>query len=293
MNDLTNCEIEPLRQDGEFALARVARPNGLPSCLLVSPVMEQPVPSSLAKLENAFALRDELDASWAARPVELVKFRGRLALVIEYPDGEFLDKKIDGPLAVPDFLRLAISIASSLGGLHGKGLVHKDVKPANLIANARTGEAWLTGFSLATRLSRHRQSAETLEIIAGTLPYMAPEQTGRMNRSIDSRSDLYSLGVSFYEMLVGALPFTARDPMEWVHCHMARLPVAPSLRRNEIPDPLSAIILKLLAKVPEERYQTAAGVEADLRRCLSALEAHGRIESFSLGACDEIGRAHV
>jgi predicted ATPase/signal transduction histidine kinase/GAF domain-containing protein len=286
MNDLTNCEIEPLRQDGEFALARVARPNGLPSCLLVSPVMEQPVPSSLAKLENAFALRDELDASWAARPVELVKFRGRLALVIEYPDGEFLDKKIDGPLAVPDFLRLAISIASSLGGLHGKGLVHKDVKPANLIANARTGEAWLTGFSLATRLSRHRQSAETLEIIAGTLPYMAPEQTGRMNRSIDSRSDLYSLGVSFYEMLVGALPFTARDPMEWVHCHMARLPVAPSLRRNEIPDPLSAIILKLLAKVPEERYQTAAGVEADLRRCLSALEAHGRIESFSLGACD-------
>src|SRR5580704_12117077 len=248
--------------------------------------MEQPVPSSLAKLENAFALRDELDASWAARPVELVKFRGRLTLVIEYPDGEFLDKKIDGPLAVPDFLRLAISIASSLGGLHGKGLVHKDVKPANLIANARTGEAWLTGFSLATRLSRHRQSAETLEIIAGTLPYMAPEQTGRMNRSIDSRSDLCSLGVSFYEMRVGALPFTARDPMEWVHCHMARPPVAPSLRRNEIPDPLSAIILKLLAKVPEERYQTAAGVEADLRRCLSALEARGRIESFPLGAGD-------
>jgi hypothetical protein len=178
MNDLTNYEIEPLRQDGEFALARVARPNGLPSCLLVSPVVEQPVPSSLAKLENAFALRDDLDASWAARPVELVKFRGRLALVIEDPDGEFLDKKIDGPLAVPDFLRLAISIASSLGGLHGKGLVHKDVKPANLIANARTGEAWLTGFSLATRLPRHRQSAETPEIIAGTLPYMAPEQTG-------------------------------------------------------------------------------------------------------------------
>jgi predicted ATPase len=286
MNDLTNCELEPIRQDGEFALARVARPNGLPSCLLVSPVLEQPAPASIAKLENAFALRDELEASWAARPVELVRFRGRLALAMEDPDGDFLDRKSDGPPGVPDFLRLAISIASSLGGLHGKGLVHKDVKPANLIANARTGEAWLTGFSLATRLPRHRQSADTPEIIAGTLAYMAPEQTGRMNRSIDSRSDLYSLGVSFYEMLVGALPFTAGDPMEWVHCHVARLPVAPSLRRSEIPEPLSAIILKLLAKASEERYQTAAGLEADLRRCLAALEAHRRIESFSLGARD-------
>jgi hypothetical protein len=152
MNDLTNCELEPLRQDGEFALARVARRDGVAAGFLVAPVLEQPAPASLAKLENAFALRGELDAAWAARPVELVKFRGRLALVMEDPDGEFLDGKIDEPLAVPDFLRLAISIAASLGGLHGRGLVHKDVKPANLIANARTGEAWLTGFSLATRL---------------------------------------------------------------------------------------------------------------------------------------------
>jgi serine/threonine protein kinase len=293
MNDLINCEIEPLRQDGEFALARLARPNGLPSCLLISPVLGQPVSSSLAKLENAFALRDELEASWAARPVEMVRFRDRLALLIEDPDGEFLDKKIDKPLPVPDFLRLAISIASSLGGFHGKGLVHKDVKPANLIANASTGEAWLTGFSLATRLPRHRQSAQMPEIIAGTLPYMAPEQTGRMNRSIDSRSDLYSLGVTFYEMLVGALPFTASDPLEWVHCHVARLPVAPDLRRSEIPGTLSEIVLKLLAKVPEERYQTAAGVEADLRRCLSALEAHRRIEPFAPGAHDAPDRLIV
>jgi serine/threonine protein kinase len=286
MNDLTNCEIEPLRQDGEFAVARVAGPNGLPSRLIVSPVREQPAPSSVAKLENAFALRDELDTAWAARPVELVKFGGRTALVIDDPSGQFLDELIVEPLAIPDFLHVAIGIVGALGSLHARGLVHKDVKPANLIMKAGTGQSWLTGFSLTTRLPRHRQPPEPPEIIAGTLAYMAPEQTGRMNRSIDSRSDLYSLGVTFYEMCVGGLPFSASDPMEWVHCHIARLPVAPSLRRREIPEPLSAIILKLLAKAPEERYQTAGGLEADLRRCRAALEARGQIEPFSLGARD-------
>ena len=115
---------------------------------------------------------------------------------------------------------------------------------------------------------------------------MAPEQTGRMNRSIDSRSDLYALGVTFYEMLTGALPFTAADPMEWVHCHIARQPTPPGERADGIPGPLSAIVMKLLAKTAEERYQTAAGVEADLRRCLAEWEAHGRIDPFPLGTQD-------
>src|SRR5271169_3793775 len=115
---------------------------------------------------------------------------------------------------------------------------------------------------------------------------MAPEQTGRMNRSIDSRSDLYSLGVTFYEMLTGVLPFTASDPMEWIHCHIARQPVSPSERVIAVPAQLSAIVMKLLAKTAEERYQTAAGVEADLRRCLAKSESHGRIEPFLLGGQD-------
>src|SRR4051812_30847604 len=137
MNALPDCEIEPLRQDGEFAVSRVEGTNERPSCFLVSPVLEQPVPSSLGKLENAFALRAELDASWAARPVELVRFRGRLALTFEDPGGQFLDDLIVGPVALPVFLRLAIGIARALGNLHARGLVHKDVKPANLIANAK------------------------------------------------------------------------------------------------------------------------------------------------------------
>jgi len=125
------------------------------------------------------------------------------------------------------------------------------------------------GFGIASRLPREHQWPEPPEFIAGTLAYMAPEQTGRMNRSIDSRSDLYAFGVTLYEMLTGRLPFTASDPMEWVHCHIARQPVAPNQYRKEIPSPVSAIVMKLLAKTAEERYQTAAGVAGDLRHCLA------------------------
>ncbi len=144
----------------------------------------------------------------------------------------------------------------------------------------------LTGFGIATRLPRERQAPEPPEVIAGTLAYMAPDQTGRMNRSIDSRSDLYSLGVTFYQMLTGSLPFTASDPMEWVHCHIARQPLAPSKRLETVPTPVSQIVMKLLAKTAEERYQTAAGVERDLQRCLADWKAHGRIDDFPLGRHD-------
>jgi len=122
---------------------------------------------------------------------------------------------------------------------------------------------------------------------------MAPEQTGRVNRSIDSRSDLYSLGVTFYEMLTGGLPFTASDPMEWVHCHIARQPAAPSDRVKSVPTSVSAITMKLLSKTVEARYQTAAGVESDLRHCLSEWESHGCVEDFALGAHDTPDRLMI
>ena len=142
------------------------------------------------------------------------------------------------------------------------------------------------GFGIASRLPRERQAPDPPEFIAGTLPYMAPEQTGRMNRSIDSRSDLYALGVTLYEMLTGTLPFTASDPMELVHCHIARQPTPPCERLKGIPGAVSAIIMKLLAKTAEERYQTAAGAESDLRRCLDEWETQNRIDEFPLGEHD-------
>jgi len=146
------------------------------------------------------------------------------------------------------FLRVAVGIAAALGNVHRHGLVHKDITPANILMNCVDGQVRLTGFGIASRLSRERQPPEPPEFISGTLPYMAPEQTGRMNRSIDSRSDLYALGVTLYEMVIGSLPFTASDPMEWVHCHVATLPPAPIERLNDVPRAVSAIIMKLLAK---------------------------------------------
>ena len=174
--------------------------------------------------------------------------------------------------------------------MHERGLIHKDIKPANILVDAASGGVWLTGFGIASRLPREHQAPAPPEVIAGTLAYMAPEQTGRMNRSVDSRSDLYALGVTFYEMLTGTLPFTTADPMEWVHCHIARQPMPPSERVGGVPGPLSAIVMKLLAKTGEERYQTAAGVEADLRRSLAEWESHGRIDPFPPGAHDASDR---
>ena len=194
---------------------------------------------------------------------------------------------------IGQFLRLAVALSGAVGRLHGCGLIHKDLKPANVLVDPATGRVRLTGFGIASRLPRERQSPEPPEFIAGTLAYMAPEQTGRVNRSIDSRSDLYSLGVTFYEMLTGSLPFTASDPMEWVHCHIARQPAAPSERLRSVPASVSAITMKLLSKTAEERYQTAAGVESDLRRCLSQWESQGCIDDFTPGADDTPDRLMI
>ncbi|MGC1298642.1 MAG: AAA family ATPase [Alloacidobacterium sp.] len=206
--------------------------------------------------------------------------------MLEDPGGEFLHRLIQGPMDIKQFLRIAISVSTSLGQLHSRSVIHKDLKPSNVLVDAATGHAWLTGFGIASRLPRERQSPGPPEFIAGTLPYMAPEQTGRMNRSIDSRSDLYALGVTLYEMLTGSLPFIASDPMDWVHCHIARQPAPPYEQLKGIPGMLSAIIMKLLAKTAEERYQTAVGLERDLRTCLDEWESQHHIDEFPLGEQD-------
>ncbi|MBV9519419.1 MAG: AAA family ATPase [Hyphomicrobiales bacterium] len=281
-----------LWEDGDRVCRRGWRldDNDKRAVLLVMLAADQPSRSSLDRLTNEFELKDELDAAWAARPLDLVRDAGRTMLVLEDAGGEPLDRLLSGPLEVGHFLSQAICIAAVLGKLHRRGLVHKDIKPVNILVDAATGDVRLTGFGIASRLPRERQSLHPPETIAGTLAYMAPEQTGRMNRSIDSRSDLYALGVTFYQMLTGALPFTAADPMDWVHCHLARRPTAPAQRLKEIPGAVSAIVMKLLAKRAEDRYQTAAGLESDLRRCQTEWEALNRIDEFPLGEHDRPDR---
>ncbi|WP_046868407.1 AAA family ATPase [Microvirga massiliensis] len=254
--------------------------------LMVAPAADHPSRSSLDHLTHEFELRDELDGAWAVRPLDLVCDDGRTMLVLNDAAGEPLEGLLGAPMEVGRFLGLAIAIAAAVGKLHQRSLVHKDIKPANILVNVATDEVRLTGFGIASRLARERQSPHPPETISGTLAYMAPEQTGRMNRSIDSRSDLYALGVTFYQMLTGALPFTAADAMEWVHCHVARRPVAPAERVGEIPGVISAIVMKLLAKMAEDRYQTAAGLESDLRRCRNEWRAQRWVDDFPLGERD-------
>jgi len=282
VNELSSYVFAPLR-DGDIALYRGIG-NGLAPILLVA--AEETSLGCVEWLEHEYALKAELDADWAARPIALTRHNDRMVLVLEDPGGAPLDRLLGRPLDVSHFLHIAIPLAGALRHVHERGLIHRDIKPANILVDSASGGVWLTGFGIASRLPRERQAFAPPEVIAGTLAYMAPEQTGRMNRSVDSRSDLYALGVTFYEMLTGTLPFTAADPMEWVHCHIARQPVPPHERVASTPAPLSAIVMKLLAKTCEERYQTAAGVEADLRRCLAEWESHGRIEPFWLGGCD-------
>ena len=254
--------------------------------LAVAPAVEHPPPDTLDRLAHEYGLKDELDGAWAVRPLELVRERGRTMLVLEDPGGELLAGLLGQPMAVGPFLHLALGLVAAIARLHQRGLIHKDIKPAHLLVDQASGAVHLTGFGIASRLPRQHQAPDPPAVIAGTLAYMAPEQTGRMNRSIDSRSDLYAVGVTLYQMLTGSLPFAATEPMEWVHCHIARRPVPPAERLPGVPAALSAIIMKLLAKTAEERYQTAPGLERDLRSCLADWNAQDRIDEFPLGEYD-------
>jgi predicted ATPase/signal transduction histidine kinase len=286
-------KFQILSEDGERVLGRAWRlgvDGTRGSVLVVLPGAERPTRSRLDRLTNEFGLKDELDKAWAARPLELVRDGDRAMLVLEDPGGEPLDRLLGRPLEPAQFFRITIPLVVALRRAHERGLIHKDIKPANVLVDLAGGGAWLTGFAIASRLTREPRLPEPPEVIAGTLAYMAPEQTGRMNRSVDSRSDLYALGVTFYELLTGGLPFTESDPIELIHRHLAREPVPPRDRIGEVPAQLSAMVMKLLAKTAEERYQTAVGVETDLRICLAAWEATGRIDEFPLGAQDAADR---
>ena len=286
-------ESQILWEDGERAFRRGWRLDDegkQRAVLIVLPAADHPSRSSLDRFTHEYELKHELDGTWAARPLELLRDASRTMLVLEDAGGEPLERLLGVPMEAGRFLRLAIPVAFALGRLHQRGLVHKDIKPANILFSEATGEARLTGFGIASRFSRERQSPHPPETIAGTLAYMAPEQTGRMNRSIDSRSDLYALGVTFYQMLTGAMPFNAADPMELIHCHIARQPVPPRDSVPSLPMAVSDVVMKLLAKAAEDRYQTAAGVERDLRRCLTEWETRGLVDDFPLGQQDAADR---
>lgn len=280
---------------GDLVLSRqVAVPGSKETILVVSPATDrQPSEQTLERLTHEYSLRARIDSTWGVKPRALDGAGAKTVLLLDDPGGELLSHMVTGPWDIGALLRTAIGLALALSRLHANGLVHKDVRPEHLLVDVTSGRAWITGFGIASSLPRERQSPEPVSAILGSLPYMAPEQTGRMNRSVDGRSDLYSFGVTLYQLLTGRLPFHASEPLEWIHCHIARQPAPIQRTGVERLGSLPAIVLKLLSKTAEARYQSAAGVAADLRRCLHERELTGEISRFPLGLQDRPDRLHV
>ena len=189
-------------------------------------------------------------------------------------------------LPLNEFLPIAIQIANSLDGLYRHHVIHKDLKPANILINPVSKEVKLIDFSIASLLPRETQEIQNTNLLEGILPYISPEQTGRMNRGIDYRTDFYSLGVTFYELLARQLPFQTDDPIELVHCHLAQQPIPVHHINKSVPLVLSEIISKLMAKNAEDRYQSAIGLKFDLETCLHEWEETGALTNFIIGERD-------
>jgi predicted ATPase/signal transduction histidine kinase/tRNA A-37 threonylcarbamoyl transferase component Bud32 len=248
---------------------------------------EHPNPKRVAQIHHEYQITQGLGLTGIVQPLELIKNDNRWVLVFEDIGGDSLYNLMQvQTLSLITSLRIAIALANALGELHANNIIHKDIKPANIIVNLDDNKVKITDFSISSRLSLENREINNPNAIEGTLIYMSPEQTGRMNRSVDYRTDFYSFGVVLYEMLVGQPPFQAIDSMELVHCHIAKRPRFPSDINPKLPKILSKIIMKLLSKIAEERYQSARGLRIDLENCLNQLEKIGDIQDFTCAIYD-------
>ncbi|MEH1825119.1 MAG: AAA family ATPase [Nostoc sp.] len=287
--------LETLHSGSKTIIYRGRRETDNVSVIVKTLLCEHPLLEDIARLRHEYQIIEPLQISGIVKPYELKNYQHGLALVLEDIPGCSLKELIaTQTTTLIIFLKVAINLAHILGELHAKHIIHKDIKPHNILIDPDSGEVKLIDFSISSRLDKENPILSNPNLLEGTLAYMSPEQTGRMNRAIDFRTDFYSLGVTLYEMLTGTLPFHTTDPMELVHCHIAKTPVAPcqeSVCRvlEEVPEAISAIILKLLAKTAEERYQSAWGLKADLEECLFELQASGKIANFVPGRRDKSG----
>ena len=248
---------------------------------------EYPALEEITRLRQEYTIVREIECPGIVKVYGMEKYRQGFALILEDVVGESLKQLFASKqIKLREILQIAISVTDTLGELHKIPIIHKDIKPSNIIINHETGQVKITDFGISSCLEVEIPTISNPHLLEGTLAYISPEQTGRMNRSIDYRSDFYSLGATFYELLTGQLPFEISDPMELVHCHIAKEPVPPHKLNDKIPEAVSSIVMKLLAKTAEERYQSATGLKYDLEICLSNLQMQGTIEKFTLGQRD-------
>jgi predicted ATPase/HPt (histidine-containing phosphotransfer) domain-containing protein len=258
--------------------------DGLP-VIIKSPAQELATSEDFWQFEFEYRLLQKLNVPAVVRAIALERSADAIALVLEDFGGENPAPSEPG-MAIDAFLQIAIQAARGLGQIHDANIVHKDVKPSNLLVNAATGQVKFIDFHLASELTSERQEPTAVSQIQGSFPYISPEQTGRMNRELDYRSDYYSLGVTLFELLTGQLPYRASDAMGFVHAHLSKRAPSASQLRPEVPAMISEIIAKLMAKDPDERYQSSLGIVSDLEQCQQRWRSAGSIATFSLGAHD-------
>ncbi|WP_437893409.1 AAA family ATPase [Sorangium sp. So ce124] len=280
--------FERVYEGSESVLYRGRRNEDGAPVAVKMPRSEFPTARDLARLRREFAiLRDAGEVAGVVKAHAIEKCGRGLALIMEDLGPSSLHAVLKARrLDVGAALRIGIALSGTLDALHGLRIIHKDIKPLNILIDEKTHSPRLVDFGIAARISRETPETAPPDALEGTLSHIAPEQTGRMNRSVDLRADLYSFGVTLYEMLTGALPFQEGDPTALIHSHMARMPTPPHERASGVPRALSEVIMKLLAKMPEDRYQSARGVKLDLEECLRRWEAAGRADPFPLGQHD-------
>ncbi|TBA75538.1 GAF domain-containing protein [Rhizobium ruizarguesonis] len=292
--DVSRYQRQLLLEDDGFVLYRGLSEDGSASVLMKAWVSVDTQHEKMRRLEREMSLADRLDSGWAAKPIALERHDGQTYLLLTDGGGMPLSTSEEAAFDTGTFLSIAVNAVAALRKVHARGIVHKDLRPANVLVDV-SGKVWLTGFGApppstgpAVDASGGPQGGQM-----NSLPYVAPEQTGRVKRSVDARSDLYALGVVFYEMLTGELPFVAVDAVEWVHAHVARRPIPLQQRSETVPSVLERVVLKLLAKRPEDRYQTATGLEHDLRTCLDSWNSTGRVVDFEVASSDAADRLRV
>jgi len=248
---------------------------------------DYPMPASLVRYKQEYEITRNLNLESVPKTYSLERYQNSLAIIFEDSGGESLKLWLASQkLTLEEFLSTALKITRALGQIHQHNIIHKDINPSNIIINSTTGIVKIIDFGISTVLTRENPTLKNPNVLEGTLSYISPEQTGRMNRTIDYRTDFYSLGVTFYELLTGQLPCDYSDAMELVHCHIAKQAVPPHEINPEIPKAVSDIVVKLLEKTAEKRYQSAWGIIADLEECLEQLQAKGTIADFAIAQKD-------
>ena len=255
---------------------------------------DYPTPQELTRYKQEYEITRNLNCDGAIEVYGLEPYQRTFVIIVEDFGASSLKQLINNcgtskpacVFSLSEFLNIALKIAEILGNIHFNNIIHKDINPANIVYNRVSGQVKIIDFGISTQLTKENPTLKNPNVLEGTLPYMSPEQTGRMNRALDYRTDFYSLGVTFYELLTGLLPFETDDALELVHCHIAKVPISPHQLNREIPKAVSDIVMKLMAKTAEERYQSAYGIKADLEACLTQLESNGEISEFSLASND-------